>query len=64
MDSWGVEKRLGNGAKNLSGSADVPKLSKIFITQKEMRTFQGIALRRRLRSSIMMPIPDEEEYYE
>jgi hypothetical protein len=32
------EKRFGNGVKNLSGSADIPKLSNIFITRKEMLT--------------------------
>ena len=32
------EKRLGNSVKNLSWSADIPKLSIIFITRKEMLT--------------------------
>jgi len=30
------EKRLGNGVKNLSGSADIPKWRIMIITAKEM----------------------------
>jgi hypothetical protein len=30
------EKRFGNGVKNLSGSADIPKVSNMSIIQKEM----------------------------
>jgi hypothetical protein len=32
------EKGLGNGVKNLSGSADIPKLSSLFIARQETLT--------------------------
>jgi hypothetical protein len=38
------EKRFGNGVKNLSGSADIPKLLIIFIAEKERLTLNGVRL--------------------
>jgi len=40
------EKRLGNGVKNLSGSADIPKLLILIITKKEMLAFVTSVLAR------------------
>ncbi len=38
------EKGLGNGVKNLSGSADIPKLASLFITPLEMLTPEDLVL--------------------
>jgi hypothetical protein len=39
------EKRFGNGVKNLSGSADIPKFLIIIIAKKEMLTRAILSLR-------------------
>jgi hypothetical protein len=52
------EKGLGNGVKNLSGSADIPKLSNLFITQIEM--LPGRNPRRHGVNPAIHPGPDGE----